>query len=299
MTTTEHRTDRLAPQTAMDAVTLHVRDPTPMTAYYRDALALTVLDDAGGLVALGRGRTPLVLLRHTPDLPLARPGQAGLFHTALRFDDRAALAATLAAAARHPASRYVGSADHLVSLAFYFTDPEGNGIELYWDRPRSEWPFVDGRLQMASLPLDPRDYLARHLVGPSSAPPPGAAGAGGAGADVGHVHLRVGDLAAARAFYVDALGFDVTVEAPGALFVSAGGYHHHMAMNTWGSAGAGPRAATLGLGQVAITVPGRDDLDALVDRLRFAGVVSVRDDGATVRFEDPWRSLLEVSATAG
>jgi catechol 2,3-dioxygenase len=288
---------QLAPSTAMAAVTLHVRDLAGMTAYYRDALALEVLTDAGGTgasgttVVLGRGAVPLVVLRHTPDLPVARPGQAGLFHTALLLPDQAALAATVATAARHPRSRYVGSADHLVSEAFYFTDPEGNGIELYRDRPREAWPWADGRIQMATLALDPGAYLGEHLT-ESGLAAPQAAGAG-----VGHVHLKVGDVAAARGFYVDALGFAVMADWHGALFVSAGGYHHHLGLNTWDSAGAGPRAATLGLGQVAVTVPGRADLDALAARLRRHGVAAA-DDGASLRFEDPWRSRIEVSTAA-
>lgn len=284
--------DLLSPATAMDAVTLHVRDLPGMTAYYRDALALDVLDDAGGAVALGRGSAALVRLRHTPDLPVATPGQAGLFHTALLLEDQRALAATVLTAAQHPASRYVGSADHLVSEAFYFTDPEGNGIELYWDRPRSAWTWTDGQVALATDPLDPQRFLDEHLTEAALAAP-SAAGAG-----VGHVHLKVGDLRVARAFFADTLGFEVTCDRyPGALFVSAGGYHHHLGLNTWQSAGAGPRAATLGLGQVAVTVPDRSDLAALADRLRARGVATA-DDGASLRFEDPWRSTVEVRAAA-
>ena len=107
------------------------------------------------------------------------------------------------------------------------------------------------------------------------------------------MHLQVGDVAGARAFYVDALGFDVMAEWHGALFVSAGGYHHHMAMNTWNSAGAGPRASSLGLGEVTLVVPGTDDVGALRERLASHGV-PIQDDGATVRFEDPWRNLVRV-----
>ena len=295
MQTATHSTgdpgDRLADATAMDAVTLHVRDLPTMTGYYRDALALTVIGDGGDRVVLGRGRVPLVVLNHTPDLPVAAPGQAGLFHTALLFDDEASLAATVATAARHPRSQFAGSSDHLVSNSFYFTDPEGNGVELYWDRPRSAWTYSGDTVQMAVLPLDPDAFLTRHLTETA------LDNVGEAHGKVGHVHLKVGDLATARAFYVDTLGFAATFELRGALFVSAGGYHHHMAMNTWNSRGAGPRAATLGLGQVAIAVPGRDDLTALVERLRQRSI-AVRDDGATVRFEDPWRSLIEVSAAA-
>ncbi|MDQ3325538.1 MAG: VOC family protein [Actinomycetota bacterium] len=284
--------------TTMSAVTLHAADLNRLAAYYREALGLMdVATDnpstgasrgEAGRIVLGSGNTRLVVLEHTPDLPLARPGQAGLFHTALLFPDRSSLAATVARTARHPRSRFVGSADHLVSNAFYFTDPEGNGIELYWDRPRDTWAGPDGRLRMDTLPLDPNSFLTEHLDRADFAPD--------AVADIGHVHLRVGDLARAKEFYADVLGFEVTTGMPGALFVSAGGYHHHLGLNTWQSAGAGPRAATIGLGQVAITVPDNDGLANLADRLRRHRV-AIRDDGRTLRFEDPWNSLIEVSSS--
>ncbi|CAN5840122.1 VOC family protein [soil metagenome] len=288
---------RILPATTnMSAVTLHAADPDRLATYYRDALGLVgvATEDASpaarrgraGRIVLGSGDTPLVVLDHTPDLPLARPGQAGLFHTALLFPDRSSLAATVARTARHPRSRFVGSADHLVSNAFYFTDPEGNGIELYWDRPRDTWAGPDGRLRMDTLPLDPNSFLTEHLDRADVAPD--------AVADIGHVHLKVGDLARAKEFYADVLGFEVTADLPGALFVSAGGYHHHLGMNTWQSAGAGPRAATIGLGQVAVAVPDRDGLSSLAARLR-GHRIDVRDDGQSLRFEDPWKSLIEVS----
>jgi catechol 2,3-dioxygenase len=291
--------DSIAAGTGMDAVTLLVGDLDRQLRYYRDAIGLDVLPDPGerfrdarpDVVTLGRGTTPLVVLRHTPDLPPAQRGSAGLFHTALLFDDRAGLAATLASVAQRAPETYVGSADHLVSLAFYLTDPEGNGVELYWDRSRDQWQHdADGRVVMDSLRLDPNGFVRDNLAQDLDQRPEGDA-------VVGHVHLQVGDVPSARAFYVDALGFDVTAEWHGALFVSAGGYHHHLAMNTWNSAGAGPRASALGLGEVRIVVPTTDDLGALADRVAFAGTRPV-DDGATLLFQDPWRNVVRVSAAA-
>ncbi len=281
-------TDLLPADTAMAAVTLHVADLSGMTAYYRDAVALSVLRAEGGTVVLGRGTTPLVVLQHTPGLPVPGRGQAGLFHTAILFADPAALAAAVASAVRVAPTTYVGAADHLVSLAFYFSDPEGNGVELYTDRAREQWTWVDGELQMASLPLDARRYLSEHLTEDRSADQE---------AVVGHVHLQVGDIALAQEFYVDALRFERTTGWRGsALFVSAGGYHHHMAMNTWNSFGAGPRAATMGLGEVSIVVPAREEVLALADRLRHRRI-PVADDGATISFEDPWKNLIRVTAS--
>jgi catechol 2,3-dioxygenase len=115
---------------------------------------------------------------------------------------------------------------------------------------------------------------------------------------VGHVHLSVGDTVTAKEFYVDRLGFETTASlGDSALFVSAGGYHHHMAMNTWNSAGAGRRARTLGLGQVDIVLPGRDDIGALAERMRHFGI-DTRDDGQTVAFDDPWANVIRVTTGA-
>jgi len=292
------RPDSIAAGTGMDAVTLLVEDLDLQTRYYHDALALDVIEDPADrlvgngrrdVVTLGRGGTPLVVLRHTPGLPRPASGQAGLYHTAILFDEQAGLAATLASIAAKAPNTYIGSADHLVSLAFYFTDPEANGVELYWDRSRSDWGWTPGgQVQMDALRLDPNAFLGEHLTESGLATP-------GAGeAVVGHVHLQVGDVPTARAFYVDTLGFDETLTWNGALFVSAGGYHHHLAMNTWNSAGAGPRASSIGLGEVAIVVPTADDVAALDARLAHHGIRS-RNDGATLHFEDPWLNHLKVS----
>ncbi|WP_299301267.1 VOC family protein [uncultured Brachybacterium sp.] len=286
----QHLSDDLA----MDAVTLRVGDLELMSSYYENALALTPIEEqarVGGEVhrVLGRGTTPFVRLVATPGLPAVDSRQAGLFHTAFLFEDQAALAGTVLRAAQDPRSRFAGTGDHLVSEAFYFADPEGNGIELYWDRPREEWTWTNGQVAMDTLFLDPDKYLGEHLTEDVQTDPglrPGI---------VGHVHLQVGDVDTARKFYIDTLGFETTVGShPGALFASAGGYHHHVAMNTWNSRGAGPRATSLGLANVAITVPGRDDLDALTARLKRAGL-SYADEGRSVKVSDPWSTPVTIS----
>ncbi|QAY59627.1 VOC family protein [Microbacterium protaetiae] len=287
----------LNPFTGMDAVTLRVGDLELMSSYYANALALAPIEERtrGREVhrVLGRGQVPMVRLIATPDLPGVDPRQAGLFHTAFLFDDAATLAATVLRAAQDERSRFTGSSDHLVSEAFYFTDPEGNGVELYTDRDRSQWQYdANGEVRMSTLYLDPNAYLNEHLTEPAFA------GVGEAPGTVGHVHLQVGDIPSARAFYVDALGFQATVGSyPGALFASAGGYHHHIAMNTWNSAGAGPRAASLGLGDVAITVPARDDLDALAARLKHRRL-PFADDGRSIVVADPWGTQVTLALPA-
>jgi catechol 2,3-dioxygenase len=284
--------DLLAADTAMGAVTLLVADLDAMTAYYRDAVTLRVLSAGGDRVVLGRGTTPVVILQHSPDLRHAAPRSAGLFHTAILFETQAALAAALYSVARRAPGTFTGSADHLVSQAFYFTDPEGNGVELYWDRDRTQWSWTHGRVEMDTLYLDPNAFLGQHLTEAGTEDP--VIG----GAVVGHLHLSVGDVASAREFYVRRLGFETTAELSGsALFVSAGGYHHHMAMNTWNSAGAGPRTPALGLGRVDIVLPTADDLGSVAERMTHFGV-PVRDDGQTLAFEDPWANAIRLTAAA-
>jgi len=301
---------RLAAETSMGAVTLDVANLDAMTAYYRDAVGLSVLDATGPVVTLGRAnraaggeansrgaasvapqsaQKPLVILRHSPALKHAGPREAGLFHTAILFETQAALAAAVYTVATSYPQQFTGSSDHLVSQAFYFDDPEGNGVELYWDRDRTQWSWVHGSVEMATLFLDANGFLREHLTDEA------LAAHGSAPAVVGHVHLSVGDVATAQHFYVDQLGFDLTTAFAGqAIFVSAGGYHHHMAMNVWRSSGAGRRMPALGLGQVDLVLPNADELGTTAERLQHHGV-AVRHDGHTLELDDPWGTLLRLT----
>ncbi|MDJ0350340.1 VOC family protein [Cryobacterium sp. PH29-G1] len=272
----------------MGAVTLRVGNLDAMTAYYRDVVTLELLSQDGPVAVLGRGQTPLVILQHAPELAAAEPRSAGLFHTAILFDTQADLAAAVYSIGTKSPGTFTGSADHLVSQAFYFTDPEGNGIELYWDRDRTLWSWTHGQVEMATLYLDPNTFISEHLSAEPSA----------GHAVVGHVHLSVGDVASAREFYVNRLGFEATASlGSSALFVSAGGYHHHMAMNTWQSSGSGKRRLALGLGEVSIVVPNTDDLGALNERMTHFNV-DTRHDGQTLAFDDPWANRILVRAQA-
>jgi catechol 2,3-dioxygenase len=286
--------DLLSADLSMGTVMLKVGDMENMTTYYQQALGLEPVAEGLGGVYLGRGSTPLVHLAPAAGLRLPSRGEAGLFHTAFLFQDRPGLAATVATAGQYEPRLFAGSADHLVSEAFYFTDPEGNGIELYYDKPRESWGWTttaDGRkeVHMDSLALPPQAFLQNNLTEEA------LAGQRQAGAAIGHVHLQVGDTATAEQFYVRTLGFERTAGWHGqAIFVSAGGYHHHMAMNVWNSRGAGPRKDTLGLGEVLIQVPAEDEVGALAERLAAAGVAH-HHTGAELRFEDPWRNQLRVA----
>ncbi|WP_077487674.1 VOC family protein [Sinomonas mesophila] len=284
--------DLLPADLAMGTVMLKVGDMRLMLDYYERALGLVPLTETLGGPVLGRRGVPLVHLSQAAGLQIPSRGEAGLFHTAILFESRADLAATVATAAQYDPRRYAGSADHLVSEAFYFTDPEGNGVELYVDKPRETWRWDGDQVVMDSLPLPPQAFLTGNLTEES------VSGQREAAAGVGHVHLQVGDVPTAQAFYVDTLGFEKTAGWHGqALFVSAGRYHHHMAMNVWNSRGAGPRKETLGLGEVLIHVPAEDDVLAAADRLRAAGVGS-HHTGAELRFEDPWRNRIRMAVVA-
>ncbi len=213
-------------------VTLRVRELPRILEFYRDSIGLRVHRRDDTSARLGAGPDDLLVLEERRDSVPAR-GAAGLYHVAFLVPSRAALALQL----RHFAAAAVplqGMSDHLVSEALYLADPEGNGIEIYCDRPRSEWQWTDGEVAMATMPIDVEGILAQGAV-----PDPGGWSGMPAGTTIGHVHLRVPDLASAGAFYRDVVGLDVTVRSyPGALFMSAGGYHHHLGLNTWGSVGA-------------------------------------------------------------
>lgn len=300
-------TEQLPADTRMSQVALDVADLDLMTHFYTDVLLLEPVGQGAGTVSLGRGGHELVVLRHRPDLPKGERRSAGLFHTALLHPDAGMLATVLASVATRTPELYTGSGDHLVSQAFYLDDPEGNGVELYVDRPRDQWTWNGDQVKMATLFLDPNAFLAEHLTDAArdlldTAPGRRPALAGTEAQVVGHVHLKVGETALAKDFYVDTLGFDVTAELPGALFVSAGGYHHHMAMNTWGSAGVGLRAPGLGLGQVSIEVPATDNVLDAARRLTARGLAVALESGtdsAHLTVQDPWGNLVKVATPAG
>lgn len=286
---------KIAQDLAMGLVDLVVRDLDTVVAFYHEGVGLDVLSHEGGVAILGRkaanGQRELMRLTRNRDLPEFNRRDAGLFHTAILFTSQADLAQSVLSTARHAPNSFTGSSDHLVSEAFYFDDPEGNGVELYVDRPRSEWRILPGGgVDMTTIFLDPHAYLTEHL------PADGSGNASATDAIVGHVHLQVGDIGVAEQFYSGVLGFDVMNRyGSQALFVAAGGYHHHIGLNTWNSQGAGPRAASLGLGQVSIALPTQDDVAALHARVREQGIEAT-DDGQTLRLRDPWETLIEVHA---
>ena len=267
------------PGTSIGPVALTVRDLGDTREFYERAVGLRTLGDDGSAATLGGedGR-PLVELVRDPTAPPRPRGTTGLFHLAILVPDRTELARSLRRAIE-AGSRLAGASDHLVSEALYLADPEGNGIEIYRDRPRDRWRRDGDELRMATLPLDLRD-----LIGELD--PDAPLGALPAGARIGHVHLNVADLDEAERFYSGLLGFDVTArEYPGALFMSAGGYHHHLGVNTWmGEGAAKPPADAVGLRSFAVELPDAAEVERTVERLLARGAEVGRDDGsASVR----------------
>jgi catechol 2,3-dioxygenase len=268
--------------TSIGAVRLTVADTARARDFYERVLGLRARELGDGSLALGvDGEPPLVIVTADASAPRRDHRLTGLFHLALLVPSRKELAQALMRVARERAS-LSGASDHLVSEALYLSDPDGNGIEIYRDRPREEWPHEGGTLQMATLPLDLDDVLSELASAEEhSALTP-------AGTRMGHVHLQVSELGKTERFYAGVLGFDVVVRGyPGALFMSAGGYHHHIGTNTWHSAGASaPPTGMIGLRSFEVVLPDGDELERVLARVRDAGLQTEpgeAPDGALVR----------------
>ncbi|GAB3814856.1 VOC family protein [Tessaracoccus terricola] len=274
----------LPDQTEMGAVELVTADLAPMRTFYVDAVGLDVLSEDAQQLGLGSDGEVLLEVTLDPERVADSPTTAGLHHTAIPYPDERSLANVLLDVAIAAPTSYSGSADHAVSLAFYFVDPDGNGLELYVDTPAEDWVWEDGLVQMGSTFLDPNQFIRAHADDAENSP-----------ATMGHVHLRVGDLEQARAFYADTLGFAVTAESEGALFHAAGGYHHHVATNTWGSAGAGARPDSLGLGSLTVHVGDTTALQGVADRLRSAEL-QFSDSEGVLTVDDPWGNTVRLLA---
>jgi catechol 2,3-dioxygenase len=267
---------------SIGAVRLNVADLERAQRFYEQVIGLRALDREAQLVRLGvDGPAALVELAGRPDAPGRPPRTTGLFHLAILLPSRADLAQALRRVTE-AGWRLSGASDHLVSEALYLRDPEGNGIEIYRDRPREEWRYEDGQVRMDTLPLD-----LDGVMGELSAASAKASGMPH-GTRIGHVHLNVAELSAAEDFYGGVLGFEVTVRGyPGALFFATGGYHHHIGVNTWaGEGAAAPPPGSLGLDWFEITLPRAADAEQTGERLRAAGF-EVRDGEGAKRIVDP------------
>lgn len=261
---------------------LNVKDIAEMTYFYQELVGLEILQKADNSVTLGYENTAIIRLISAPDLPHPSNSSAGLYHNAILFASRTELAQTLNKILTTRPEFFAGSSDHLVSEAFYFSDPENNGLELYFDKNSDTWQWQDGKIVMGSKYIDPYNYIAEYSnlsASPSKR--------------MGHVHLKVGDIAKAKKFYVDILGLVVTAETPGALFVSDGKYHHSLGLNVWESAGASQRTNSTGLQSFSLIVETQQNIQALHKRLQKAGITFSHENGVT-SFLDPWANKVIV-----
>ncbi|MGY6706358.1 VOC family protein [Roseinatronobacter sp.] len=259
-------------------VWLRVRDLDTVSDFYQRVLGLAVIDKTADTLSLGVG--PVALLDLQGD-PLASPRNlrdAGLFHTAFLLPTRADLARWLAHA-KTLGVKLQGASDHIVSEAIYLADPEGNGIEIYADRPVAHWRDAKGQIRMATEQLNIPDLLRVGKGNWAGFPE---------GGTIGHVHLQVGDIDTADAFYRDILGFDIASRYPGASFFGSGGYHHHLAGNIWNSrrAGVRPRGAA-GLDIIEIVARKPVTRAAIVDRAELASL-HIDETDQTPVLHDPW-----------
>lgn len=252
--------------TTIGPVRLSVADLPRALAFYTERLGFRVHHQGGGEARIGAGGDDLLELVESKGSRHA-PGTTGLFHVAVLLPSRVDLADALArlVETRTPLQ---GAADHVVSESLYLADSEGNGIELYRDRPREGWVWENGVVRMTT---DPLDVEALHGEAASI----GSAWSGlPARTIIGHIHLRVAHIAPAERFYCDLLGFDLTKRyGTMASFVSYDGYHHHVAFNTWAGVGAPPPPeGALGLREFVVRLPDADAVERVIARLRDAGV---------------------------
>jgi catechol 2,3-dioxygenase len=269
-------------------VRLQVSDLARSLAYYTGVIGFRVISKTDASVQLGSDGddTTLVELRERRGArPVPRSGRLGLYHFAILLPNRTALGAFV----RHlgDVGAHAGSADHLVSEALYLTDPDGLGIEVYADRPRSEWRVRGNELAMTTEPLDLRSLSRAAGEAMGSGLP--------AGTVIGHVHLHVGDLREAEAFYHAALGLDKVVWSyPGALFLSAGGYHHHLGTNTWAAHASSAAEDEARLLEWELVLPSDTDVDDVATHLRAAGH-HMGYVGADRHVSDPWGTTLRLT----
>ncbi|HEY2435566.1 MAG TPA: VOC family protein [Solirubrobacteraceae bacterium] len=280
----------LPPATTVGAVHLTVADLERSLEYYGRAVGLTVLARRGDSASLGAGERELLVLVEEPGAQPA-PGHSGLYHFALLLPARVDLAGWGAHAARDKVA-LTGLSDHFVSEALYLSDPDGHGIEIYWDRPREVW---EGQVseRMTTLPLDV-DSLLTELTDRARVAIDGLP----SGTVMGHVHLKVARIPETIAFYRDVLGFALMAQlGPYAAFLSAGGYHHHLGANTWESAEAPPPPpGTAALRHATIVLPDAEARHMVIERVGSAGLsVEERDEGPTIADPSGNKLLLALS----
>lgn len=279
---------KIHPDTRLGPVHLKVSDLVLSIGFYQRSIGLRLHHNGGSQAYLGAGGEDLLVLTEIPGA-VRVPRRSGLYHFAILVPSRLALARSLRNLIESE-TPLQGFADHLVSEAIYLADPDGNGIEIYADRPRSAWEYRNGRLQMDTLPFDAQGVLGE--LKSDAAPWDGIH----ADTRLGHIHLHVGDLDAAQAFYTDILGFDYVAGLPSAAFVSAGGYHHHIGLNTWNGVGVPPPPQdAAGLRYFTVVLPNAAELDLIAQRCFDANINYDRTEEG-LQVQDPSQNTILFSA---
>lgn len=264
------------PETHIGAVHYIVRDLDRQIDFYRDILGFRLLWREGAVASMGTESRELLRMTEDPSAPA--PGRTtGLYHTAFLVPTKWDLA-HLVRQVIETRTPVQGHSNHGTHLALYLPDAEGNGVELAWDFPKEQWPMRDGTIRMEDMPREGIDIEA--LLGELDKDPSPWQGISD-GTVVGHVHLHVSRLDETQAFYRDLLGFDITIngEDVGALFFSAGGYHHHIGTNVWRGVGIpAPPEGARGLRHYSIVLPNQDELDRLTARLRDSGLTPQQEE---------------------
>ncbi|MCF7803939.1 MAG: VOC family protein [Candidatus Marinimicrobia bacterium] len=265
---------RIPPETHIGTVYLAVNDLAGMTEFYTETFGMVKLVESEGEIILGTGSgTSIVALTGDPKAPNRPRRTTGLFHMAIVLPTRADLASMLLRMQEKNAMPR-GAADHLVSEALYLSDPEGNGIEIYCDRPKEEWEYSDDQVKMATEPLDVEDLMSStdSRIPLEQIPDD---------TRMGHMHLNVSDIEETEHFYTDILGFDVMARyGSEATFMSAGGYHHHIGANVWNGRGApSPPDGARGLQWFELLLPDKSSMREITARLEQHGIPFYEEDG--------------------
>jgi catechol 2,3-dioxygenase len=280
---------RLPDETHIGRVRLQVADIERSVAYYTTVLGMRVISRDGNAVQLGAhgdDRVLLELIEKRGARTVPRRGLLGLYHFAVLLPDRAALGRFIAHLAE--AGLYAGMSDHLVSEAVYLTDPDGLGIEVYADRPRESWRIADRQLEMSTKPLDVASVVGSAGNRKWDGLPRGTV--------IGHVHFYVGDIDRASSFYHTGLGMDKIVWSyPGALFMSAGGYHHHVGVNTWAAGSPPATDDDARLVEWELLVPDSESVQGAAASIATAGY-PIEHDGDALVAADEWGIRLRVRA---
>ncbi|MEG9295615.1 VOC family protein [Mangrovibacillus sp. Mu-81] len=268
------------PHAHVSQVTIKVENLSRSLNFYQEVIGFKVLHQSENVASLtADGRSTLLTIEQPENVIRKQPGTTGLYHFAILLPERADLGRIL----NHFAQKNIklGSSDHLVSEALYLSDPDGNGIEVYWDKPASTWTWNGDQVEMAVDPIDARAILAEGKGEPWTGLPPHTL--------MGHIHLHVAELNETAEFYTKGLGFDVVSKFGNqALFISTGGYHHHIGLNTWNGVGA-PRPAreSVGLSSFTIHFPSGEERNTAISRLKTLGKHVNQDQNGRISIEDP------------